>query len=37
MQEFGFYDEEGNRLKDYVIRDYDWIRQQKDLAKAKGR
>ncbi len=37
MQEFGYYDEEGVKLKDYVIRDYDWIQLQKDKASKKGR
>ena len=32
MQELGFYDEEGNMLKPYVIRDVDWIREQMDKA-----
>ncbi len=36
MQEFGYYDQDGNPLKPYVIRDYDWIQVQKDQAKGKG-
>ena len=36
MQEFGYYDPEGRQLKPYVIRDYDWIQTQKDLASGKG-
>lgn len=36
MQEFGFYDEEGNQIKDYVIRGKDWIQEQQDKAKAEG-
>lgn len=28
MQELGYYDESGNPLKDYVIRDVDWIRSR---------
>ena len=37
MQEFGYYDQEGNQLQPYVIRDYDWIQQQKDQAIRQGR
>lgn len=33
MTELGFYDQEGNPLKPYVIRDYDWIGEQMDQAK----
>ena len=36
MQELGYYDKDGNELKPYVIRDYDWIQQKKDEAAAKG-
>lgn len=36
MQELGFYDESGNRLKNYVIRDVDWIQEQMDRAKKGG-
>lgn len=36
MQELGYYDESGNRLKDYVIRDVDWIQEQMDRAKKGG-
>jgi len=32
MTELGFYDEEGNLLKEYVIRDIDWIREQMKAA-----
>ncbi|MCR4886886.1 MAG: extracellular solute-binding protein [Clostridiales bacterium] len=37
MQEFGYYDQDGRQIRDYVIRDYDWIQRQKDLAAEKGR
>lgn len=33
MTELGYYDEEGNLLKTYVIRDIDWIQEQMDKAK----
>ncbi len=33
MQELGYYDEAGNRLKSYVIRDIDWIQEQMDHGK----
>ena len=36
MQELGYYDEAGNRLKSYVIRDVDWIQEQMDRAKEGG-
>ena len=36
MQELGYYDESGNPLKDYVIRDVDWIQEQMDRAKEGG-
>lgn len=36
MQEMGFYDEDGNLLKEYVIRDVDWIREQMDAARKEG-
>ena len=36
MQEFGYYDQDGRPLKAYVIRDYDWIQEQKDQAAGKG-
>ncbi|MCM1027047.1 MAG: extracellular solute-binding protein [Roseburia sp.] len=36
MQELGYFDEAGNRLKDYVIRDADWIQEQMDRAKEGG-
>ena len=32
MTELGFYDEEGNLLKKYVIHDIDWIREQMEKA-----
>ena len=37
MQELGYYDQDGNMLQDYVIRDYDWIQRQMDQAMEKGR
>ena len=37
MQELGYYDQDGNQLQDYVIRDYDWIQRQMDQAMEKGR
>jgi ABC-type glycerol-3-phosphate transport system substrate-binding protein len=33
MKELGYYDEEGNLLKSYVIRDVDWIISQTEKAK----
>ena len=36
MQELGYYDGNGNRLKEYVIRDVDWIQEQMDRAKEGG-
>ena len=36
MQELGFYDEAGNLLKPYVIRDVDWIQEQMDAAREEG-
>lgn len=33
MNELGYYDEEGNLLRPYVIRDYDWIAEQIEKAK----
>ena len=36
MQELGYYDAEGNCLKEYVIRDIDWIQEQMDRAKKGG-
>lgn len=32
MKELGYYDEAGNCLKEYVIRDVDWIQEQMDRA-----
>ena len=36
MKELGFYDENGNLLKTYVIRDVDWIQEQMDAAREGG-
>lgn len=36
MQELGFYDDAGNMLKPYIIRDVDWIQEQMDNAKKGG-
>lgn len=36
MKELGYYNDEGNLLKNYVIRDVDWIQYQMDEAKEKG-
>ncbi|MDF2540616.1 MAG: transporter, substrate-binding protein [Herbinix sp.] len=36
MQELGYYDEEGNQIKSYVIRDIDWIKEQTEKAKQEG-
>ncbi len=36
MKELGFYDEEGNLLKPYVIHDVDWIIEQTEKAKQEG-
>ena len=36
MQELGFYNEEGNLLQPYVIRDLDWIIEQIENAKQEG-
>lgn len=33
MKELGFYDEEGNLIKSYAIRDVDWITEQIERAK----
>ncbi len=33
MIEFGFIDEDGNQLKEFVIRDLDWVLEQIELAK----
>ncbi|MCQ2505875.1 MAG: hypothetical protein MJ113_01715 [Lachnospiraceae bacterium] len=32
MQELGYYDEDGNLVKNYVIRDIDWIRENQAKA-----
>lgn len=37
MTELGYYDEQGNLLKPYVIRDYDWIAEQVEKAKQEGK
>jgi hypothetical protein len=36
MVELGYYDEQGNMQKSYVIRDVDWIQKQMDNAKKDG-
>ena len=36
VQEMGFYDEEGNLLEEYVIRDVDWIQKMMDEAGKEG-
>lgn len=36
MNELGYYDEEGNLLRPYVIRDYNWIEEQIEKAKQEG-
>jgi ABC-type glycerol-3-phosphate transport system substrate-binding protein len=36
MSELGYYDDQGNLLKSYVIRDYDWIAEQVEKAGQKG-
>ena len=36
MQELGSYDDEGNMIKSYIIRDADWIQEQMDKAKKGG-
>lgn len=33
MQELGFYDEDGNLIREYVIRDVDWIEEQINNAR----
>lgn len=33
MEELGYYDDDGNLVKEYVIRDIDWIQEQIDNAK----
>ncbi|MGI6234277.1 MAG: extracellular solute-binding protein [Christensenellales bacterium] len=37
MTELGFYDQDGRLLKPYVIRDYDWIKEQMDQAEGGAR
>ncbi|MDE7223336.1 MAG: extracellular solute-binding protein [Acetatifactor sp.] len=37
MRELGYYDEDGNLIKSYVIRDVDWIREQMDAAREEER
>lgn len=36
MQELGYYDQEGNLIKSYTIRDVDWIKQQMGKAGKEG-
>jgi ABC-type glycerol-3-phosphate transport system substrate-binding protein len=36
MNELGYYDKNGNLLRSYVIRDYDWIMEQTEKAKQEG-
>lgn len=36
MQELGYYDEDGNLVRDYVIHDVDWIREQMEKAGKEG-
>lgn len=37
LQELGIYDEEGNLLKPYVLRDIDWIEEQIEKAREEAR
>lgn len=37
MQELGYYDEDGNLIKPYVIHDVDWIQEQMDKAGKEGK
>lgn len=37
MTELGFYDQDGNEVKPYVIRDIDWITQQMEAAAGEDR
>ena len=34
MQELGYYDEDGNMIKEFKLQGYDWIKQNQDSAKA---
>ena len=36
MKELGYYDEKGNLLKPYVLRDVDWIVEHTEQAKGEG-
>lgn len=36
MQEFGFYNEDGELVKDFKLQGYDWIQQNKDAAAAES-
>lgn len=36
MKEFGYYDEDGMQIKNYVIRGKDWIADNQEKAKAEG-
>lgn len=36
MQELGYYDEDGEMIKDFKLQGYDWIQKNKDVAKAKS-
>lgn len=36
MKEFGYYDENDNQVKSYVIRGKDWILENQEKAKAEG-
>lgn len=32
MRELGYYDDDGNMIKDFKLQGYDWIQEQKDAA-----
>ncbi|MFQ9514575.1 MAG: extracellular solute-binding protein [Eubacterium sp.] len=34
MQELGYYDDDGNMIKEFKLQGYDWIQKNKDAAKA---
>lgn len=36
MKEFGYFNEDGEQIEPYVIRDKEWIQEQQDKAKAEG-
>ena len=36
MQELGYYNEEGEMIKEFKLQGYDWIQQNKDAAKAQS-